>query len=304
MIIINEIKELVHGRISLSQSLAEYTTFRIGGPADMFIEPQNEIELLALLRYLNRVNVHYLLLGNGSNVLISDDGYRGVIISMEYGFSSISVAKNIVKADAGIRLSKFVDYCINNNCKGYESLAGIPGTLGGAIIMNAGAYGSEISDTIIDVTIIRNYEIKTFAKQECNYEYRSSGLANDIVLSARFRTSTGSVEEMRRSRKELLIKRNMSQPTQHHNAGSIFKNPPGMYAAKLIEECNLKGYKAGNAEVSQLHANFIICKQQALATDVIDVINHVRKEVYTQRDVKLQLEIKLIGFNEDPVHSL
>ncbi len=301
MIDLGQIKGIVSGRILLNEPLAKYTTFKIGGPADIYVEPMNIDELLNLLRYLSEKEISFIVLGNGSNVLISDDGFRGAVINLEAGFNFVKKKEGCVVAGAGVKLAKFVDFCIENGFRGVEMLAGIPGTLGGAIIMNAGAYSGEISDYLVDVEVIRNLKLVRLKKEECGFGYRTSNLVNDIVLQARFKFPSGDVEEMKKIRHEILLKRNKSQPVNFPNAGSIFKNPPGDYAGRLIEEVGLKGVCIGDAQISEKHANFIVNKGNAKAMDVLELIKLAQAKVYEKFGIKLELEIKLIGFKESEV---
>jgi UDP-N-acetylmuramate dehydrogenase len=280
------------------------TSFRIGGPVDIYIEPTDTEELSALVSYLRQSDSACLVLGNGSNILISDEGFRGVVLNIEKHFSDLSVDEGVVTAGAGARLSKFVDFCVRQGMAGSEMLAGIPGTLGGAVIMNAGAYGGEISDYMLDATVLREGAVRTLTTKDCGFRYRGSDLRRDIVLGARFRFPAGDIEALKARRKELLLKRNAAQPVQHPNAGSIFKNPAGGYAAKLIEECGLKGTRFGGAVISEQHANFIVNDEGAQATDVVDAINHVRRVVYDRTGVELEPEIQLIGFPDDAIATL
>lgn len=299
MISIEHIRSICSGRIAISEPLARMTTFRLGGPADIYVEPATTAELIALVRTFRDGDLPFLVLGNGSNVLVSDDGFRGAAINLEHGFARATMDDDVVDAGAGVRLSAFVDFCIRHGFAGTETLAGIPGTLGGAVIMNAGAYGGEISDHLVDVTVLRHGEVLTLPKAECGFRYRASGLKGDIVLSARFTPPRGDIESMKRRRKDLLLKRNASQPTAFPNAGSIFKNPEGGYAAVLIQECGLKGFRIGGAEVSELHANFIIGRDNATAADILAVINHVRGVVFSRRGLVLEPEILLMGFPDN-----
>ncbi|MFZ1728805.1 MAG: UDP-N-acetylmuramate dehydrogenase [Bacteroidota bacterium] len=304
MLSLEHIRSICSGEIHISEPLAPLTSFRIGGPVDIYIEPASSEELAALVRYFRSADTSYVLLGNGSNVLISDDGIRGVAINIEKHFSELSIADSVVTAGAGARLSKFVDFCVRHNLAGSEMLAGIPGTLGGAVIMNAGAYGGEISDHMLDVTVLRNGEIKTLSKEKAGFRYRNSDLWGDIVISARFEFPEGDEEQLRARRKELLLKRNAAQPVNYPNAGSIFKNPEGKHAARLIEECGLKGYSVGGAQVAELHANFIINTGGATAADVLSVIGHVRRSVQQQTGITLELEILLLGFSGEALANL
>jgi len=301
---LEHIRTLCSGNISISEPLARMTSFRIGGSVDIYIEPETTEELAALMRYLHDADARVIVLGNGSNVLVSDEGFRGVAISIEKGFSDIALEKDIVHAGAGIRLSLFVDFCISHGLAGTEMLAGIPGTLGGALIMNAGAYGGEISDYLIDVTVLRDCEPIVLPRERCAFSYRDSDLKRDIVLSARFAFPAGEATALRAERKELLLKRKRAQPISRPNAGSIFKNPPGRFAAKLIDECGLKGYTIGGASVSDVHANFIVNDGNASAKDVVALINHLRRVVYERTGVILETEIQLIGFPDDIIEPL
>jgi UDP-N-acetylmuramate dehydrogenase len=296
---IENIRTLCSGLIGISEPLAPMTSFRIGGPADIYVEPMSATELTALIRYFRGLDLSYIVLGNGSNILVHDDGYRGAAINLERGFSALRLDEGVIEAGAGVKLARFVDFCVRNERAGTEMLAGIPGTLGGAVIMNAGAYGGEISDHIVDVTVLRAGNVVTLAKDACGFRYRDSDLRDTVVLSARFRLPSGDPDALRGKRKELLLKRNAAQPTQLPNAGSIFKNPPGRHAAKLIEECGLKGCHVGGAEVSPRHANFIVNAANASSTDVLALINHIRATVAAMQAVRLELEILLIGFPPD-----
>ncbi len=304
MVSMEYLQSVCTGRIGIDEPLARMTTFRIGGKADIYVEPMNAEEVRAIVAHFRASEMPYIVLGNGSNVLIHDDGYRGACISLEAGFSFVEKRGDTVEAGAGVRLATFVDFCIGHGYAGTEMLAGIPGTLGGAVIMNAGAYGGEISDHLIDVTVLRGAEVVTLAKEECGFEYRNSSVRNDIVLSARFHFPPGDVEAMKARRKELLIKRNAAQPTRFPNAGSIFKNPKDMFAAKLIEDCGLKEYRIGGAEVSPQHANFVINNSDASSSDILAVINHVRQTVFRERGIALELEVLLIGFPDDAIIPL
>lgn len=304
MLSLEHIRTICSGAIHIGEPLAPMTSFRIGGPADILIEPVNGEELSALVRYFRDIDASFVLLGNGSNILVSDEGIRGVVINIERHFSSLSFDDGVVTAGAGVRLSKFVDFCVRHRLAGAEMLAGIPGTLGGGVIMNAGAYGGEISDHVLDVTVLRDGIMRTLKKSESGFRYRGSDLRGDIVLSARFRFPEGDEEELKARRKELLLQRNAAQPVRWPNAGSIFKNPEGQHAARLIEESGLKGYAVGGAQVAELHANFIINTGGATAADVLAVIRHVRETVRARADVTLELEILLLGFAPEAIAFL
>lgn len=299
MFSIEKVREFFKGNISISEPLARFTTFKIGGPADYYLEPKDKSDLLNLINYLDEIKYPYYIIGNGSNVLISDEGIRGAAINLEYGFNKIEVKDKEVYAEAGIRLSQFVDVCLEHSLVGVENLAGIPGTLGGAILMNAGAYGGEISDYIKSVEVIKEGKILNLKKEQCGFAYRRSNLGKTIIISAKFELPVGNSEEAKKRRKELLIKRKQSQPVELPNAGSIFKNPAGDYAARLIEAAGLKGLTVGGAKVSEKHANFIVNFNNAKAQDVVELMKIIQKKVYEKFGVMLEPEIKLIGFNRN-----
>ncbi|MBX7216618.1 MAG: UDP-N-acetylmuramate dehydrogenase [Candidatus Kapabacteria bacterium] len=296
MIPLDDIRKSFRGRIALNEPMERYTTFRIGGAADIYLEPLDKEDALALITYLRGQSLPYVLMGNGSNILVSDHGVRGAVVNLEVGFSYVrNQDDGTVVAGAGIKLAKFVDFCIGNGYAGTEMLAGIPGTLGGAVIMNAGAYGGEISDHMIAVELIRGSKLMTISKDDAGFAYRTSALQGDVILEASFQFPSGQKENMKTVRRQTLLKRNSSQPVQWGNAGSIFKNPKGDFAARLIQECGLKGTTIGGAQISELHANFIINRGQATAADVMALIQVARQAVFEKFAIELELEVKLIG---------
>lgn len=305
MIALDDIRRSFKGRIALAEPLARYTTFRIGGPADIYLEPLDRDDALSLIRYLRRESIPFFPMGNGSNLLISDEGVRGAVVNLEVGFNYLDMTtEGVITAGAGVKLAKFVDFCITRGRQGVEMLAGIPGTLGGAVIMNAGAYGGEISDYMLSVELIRGDRLLRISRDQGGFAYRTSGLQGDLILEASFVFPEGRTDSMKTFRRETMLKRNSSQPVQWPNAGSIFKNPPGHYAAKLIQECGLKGRRIGNAEISELHANFIINRGGASANDVLMLAEIARGTVKKKFGIDLELEIKLVGFEEDVASRL
>ncbi len=304
MIALDDIRTFFRGRIALNEPLAHYTSFQIGGPADLFLEPADKEDAIAIVLYCQRKRMPYLLMGKGSNMLVCDEGVRGAVINLEAGLHGLRRDGDCVVAEAGISIAKFVDFCIQQGFRGVEMLPGIPGTMGGAVMMNAGAYGGETSDYLVDVEILRNGAVKVLPKEEIGFSYRHSGLRDDVILSARFRLPQGDKAELMRQRRELLIKRNRTQPINFPNSGSMFKNPPGTYAAKLIEEAGLKGFTVGNAQISERHANFMINLGGAKATDVLGLIERAQKSVFERTGLHLELEVKLIGFAEAAVSDV
>ncbi len=296
MINIDDIRKFFRGRIALSEPLSKYTSFRIGGPADYFLEPADRDDVVRLVSYLQRQQLPFVLLGKGSNMLVSDEGIRGAVISLENGLTAMRVEDDVVFTDAGVTLVRFVDFCIQRGFKGVEMLAGIPGTVGGAVIMNAGAYGGEISDHLIDVEVLREGAIVRVPKSDAGFSYRRSHFEGDIVLGARFRLPVGDKAELMEIRRDLLLKRNRAQPVNMPNSGSMFKNPPGNHAAALIEAVGLKGTRRGNAQISDRHANFIVNLGGASAGDVLALIELARERVREKFSIELELEVRLMGF--------
>ncbi|MSP64212.1 MAG: UDP-N-acetylmuramate dehydrogenase [Ignavibacteria bacterium] len=298
MINLEELKKSFRGFIALSEPMSKYTSFRIGGPADVYIEPADKFDLVKIIDFLKTNNEPYIIIGRGSNLLISDEGYRGVVLNFESGLSNISIKENIVTAESGVATGRFVDFCIQNNLAGVEMLAGIPGTVGGAIMMNAGAYGGEISDFITEVEILRDGKIQTISKANSNFKYRKSGFLNDIIIGGNFSLPKGNTGELLKRRRELLLKRNESQPLNFPNSGSMFKNPEGTFAAKEVESVGLKGKQVGGAQISEKHGNFILNKGNAKANDVFELIKIARETVFQKNKIKLELEVKMIGFSQ------
>lgn len=296
MISISEIKKIFKGTISLNEVLAPYTTFRIGGVADYYLEPSDAEDVVSIINYASNHGVPYYVLGNGSNILISDDGIRGIVINMISGFSYLKHETGEIVCGSGVKMAKFVDYCIQMGYAGVEMLSGIPATIGGALVMNAGCYGGETADYVTNVTLVRDGVLLIQNKKECNFSYRTSNLKGTVVLEAKFRLPSGNKEETLNRRKELLLKRNESQPVEIPNAGCVFKNPPGNFAAALVEQCGLKGLVYGGAMVSPKHSNFIVNVKNASAKDVIELVKIVRKTVLEKKGVQLEMEVKLVGF--------
>lgn len=298
MISISEIQKVFKGKITLNEPLAGYTTFRIGGVADYFVEPTDIEDVINIVHYADTHSVPYYVMGNGSNILISDDGIRGIVINLETGFNYLKKEKELIIAGAGVKIARFVEYCIQNNFAGVEMLAGIPATVGGALVMNAGAYGGETADHVTEVKVIKNGKLRSLNKEECGFIYRNSNLKNTVVLEASFKLEQGDKEQIYRRRKELIIHRNEAQPVEIPNAGCVFKNPKENKAAILIDKCGLKGTKSGGAMVSTKHANFIVNFDNASANDVIELVKTVKNKVFEQTGIELEMEVKLVGFSE------
>ncbi|MFH1564777.1 MAG: UDP-N-acetylmuramate dehydrogenase [bacterium] len=279
--------------IQKNTKLVQHTTFRIGGPADFFVEVKNSDELVESVSWAKEKKIKYFILGGGSNVLFSDDGYKGLVIKI--ASKKIELVKNnLIIADAGANLSQLVKFSIKNNLNGLEWASGIYGTFGGAIFGNVGANGSCIADVVEEVEIFDGKKIQIFKNKELNFKYRSSGIKNgSVIISAKLKLKKGDKQESEKLVKKYLKERSEKQP-KGFCAGSIFKNPKNSSAGLLIEKCGLKGLKIGDAQISEQHANFIVNLDGAKAGDVLGLIERIKKEVEKKFGVKLKEELKII----------
>jgi UDP-N-acetylmuramate dehydrogenase len=297
MISLVEMQKILRGSIAVDEPMSKYTWMKVGGPADFYIEPSDKQDLIAVVKYFREHQYTWIVLGRGSNVLVSDDGIRGAVINVEQALSKTSIEDGLVVAEAGVRLTKFVDFCIQNEFAGVEMLAGIPGTIGGAVVMNAGAHGSEIADHLVEVEVIRDGKPQQVKKEQAQFAYRQSGFSHDVVLGASFKLQQGDKELLGAKRRELILRRNETQPLEYPNLGSMFKNQPNTFAAKLIEQAGLKGKRVGDAQISEKHANFIVNLDAAKAEDIVKLIDLVKRTVHQNSGVLLELEVKMVGFS-------
>ena len=280
-----------------NELMSRHTTFRTGGPASLFIRPSCLQELISVVKLLKNAEVEYFVLGNGSNLLVSDSGYDGVVISLGK-FSNISLeGETRICADAGAMNSNVAAFARDNSLTGFEFAAGIPGTIGGAMIMNAGAYGGEMKDVVTSVCVLEDGRIKTYSNEEMDFSYRHSRIlgTETIVLAAEFSLKDGNQEEILATIKELNSKRVEKQPLNYPSAGSTFKRPEGYFAGKLIEDAGLKGYRVGDAMVSEKHSGFVVNVGEASAKDVYQLIQDVQSKVKDEFDVLLEPEVRMIG---------
>ncbi len=285
--------------VAVNEPMSRHTSFRTGGPADYFVTPDNAKALVGLLRFCDEEKISYHIHGNGSNVLFSDEGYRGAIISIGKNMSDIDIEGDEITAGSGISLSALSSAAAGKGLAGLEFASGIPGTLGGAVTMNAGAYGGEMKDVLVSVDVCsRDGHITTLSKEELELGYRTSIIQKKdyIVLSAKIKLNKGNEEDIRALMRELNNRRRDKQPLEYGSAGSTFKRPEGHFAGKLIEECGLKGYRVGDAMVSEKHAGFVVNVGEASSEDVLKVIRHVQDEVKKVHNISLETEVKLIGF--------
>lgn len=293
-----EIKNLDIGEVLKDEPMCNHTTFRIGGPADIFIRPKDEDSLVKLMKFLKSENVKPFILGQGSNLLVSDKGIRGVVVSIMDSLTELRVEDDIIITGAGNAVpavSKFAQRC---GLSGMEPISGIPGSIGGGVVMNAGAYGGEFKDIVIDVKVLNsNYEVEIIPNEEMKFRYRGSDVLEKgyIVLGTRLQLVKKPQEEIDSLMKELTDKRVSKQPLTYPSAGSTFKRPEGHFAAALIEEAGLKGLIHRGARVSDKHSGFIINHDKAEFRDVLELIRLVKKEVYDYCGIMLEPEVKIVG---------
>ncbi|MFQ5961310.1 MAG: UDP-N-acetylmuramate dehydrogenase [Candidatus Methylomirabilales bacterium] len=291
------LERAIRGRVLYGEPLAHYTSFGIGGPADVMVIPEGVEDVGVALEVCRTEGIPYLLLGGGSNVLVRDGGFRGVVLRLDGVFAQLTVEGRRVWAGAGVRLSRLVAFCSKLALSGVESLAGIPGTVGGAVKGNAGAFGGSIADHLAEVRLLtRDGDQQTFSRDRLEFSYRHTALLEGtVVVEAAFDLEPGDPVQIRRRVSENLLQRNRGQPVEWRSAGSVFKNPPGDYAGRLVEKAGLKGTRIGGACISPKHGNFIINLGGATAGDVLALIDLMRHRVREEMHVELELEVQVVG---------
>lgn len=280
--------------ISLQEKMAGHTTFRIGGPADCFLQLESEEQLQKVQKYLNLVEEPYFILGNGSNLLVSDSGYRGTILQIGRKMDRVKVSGSTIIAQAGAPLSQVSKAAYEHGLSGLEFAAGIPGTVGGGVVMNAGAYGGEMSQVVTMVRVVdKNGEIMELDNSTMEFGYRYSAIKKYpfTVTEVTMKLTEGNKEEIRATIKDLVVRRREKQPLEYPSAGSTFKRPEGHFAGKLIMDAGMRGFQIGGARVSDKHCGFIINTGNATAEDVKDVITEVQTRVKELFHVELEPEI-------------
>ncbi len=286
------------GNVRINEPMSAHTTFKIGGPADVFVTPRSRSALIAAIKLFKQLGFKYQIIGNGSNLLVGDKGIRGAVIEIGKALGEINISGNTITAQSGVLLSKLANSAARNGLSGLEFASGIPGSLGGAVYMNAGAYGGEMKDVITKVTYLDdNCDVRELPADKCDFGYRHSFFTDKdyVILEAEMRLVHKSVRVILDDIKELTERRVSKQPIDKPSAGSTFKRPEGYYAAALIEQAGLKGYSRGGAAVSEKHSGFVVNNGGATAEDVLSVIRHVRKTVFEKNGVNLETEVKLIG---------
>lgn len=291
-------KKIPQENISKDELMKNHTSFKIGGPADLFVCPTTMDELAYALWICREYDVPYYVIGNGSNLLVSDKGIRGVVIQIYKNLSKIQVNDQVILAESGALLSQIAVTALNHGLGGFEFAHGIPGTLGGALVMNAGAYGGEMKDVTKSVEVLsEDGQFITLNKNDLDFGYRHSSIQvnNYVVVRAALELSFKNPDEIADVMKELAARRREKQPLEFPSAGSAFKRPKGYYAGQLIMESGLRGFQIGDARVSDKHCGFIINTGNASAKDVLALIEHIQNEVYKRFNVMLEPEIKLVG---------
>lgn len=284
--------------VRYDEPLKNHTTFGIGGSCIALIEPREVEDIIEAIKICRENNIKFFVIGNGSNLLVSDEGYNGVIIKLKKEFSTIKVEGEYVIAKSGAKLSEVFDVILENSLAGFEFASGIPGTIGGAIYMNAGAYGGEMKDIVetVEVLDMDTFEVKELKNEELEFSYRNSIIQNKnyIVLAIKLKLQKGNKEEIKTIYEDLREKRNSKQPLNFGSAGSTFKRPEGHFASKLIEDSGLKGYHINDAWVSEKHSGFVVNKGNASCKEILELIDHVKNIVFEKFGVKLEMEVKIL----------
>lgn len=284
--------------IDFNKDLKDFTTFGIGGPADVLIRPTSIEELEEVLKFNNDNNIETFVMGKGSNLLVSDKGIRGCVIVLADNFDRVKIEGDYLTALAGTSLNKASLAAINAGLSGMEEISGIPGSVGGGVAMNAGAYGGEIKDVAVEIKAF-DYDgnLHIFTNEEMNFSYRHSRIFDDnlIVVSAKFKLEKGDKDEIKEKYLDYTNRRETKQPLDKKSAGSTFKRPEGSYASKLIDECGLRGFREGDCQVSEKHCGFIINRDKATCDEMLSFINHVSSIVKEKTGFVLEREVKLVG---------
>jgi len=283
--------------IFINEPLKNHVSFKTGGNAAYFVTPASPEQLVSLVSILKTNGENYFVMGNGSNLLVSDDGFDGVVICVGKNMSEISVSGNEITAMSGALLSKIANVALKNSLSGFEFASGIPGSLGGAVIMNAGAYDGEMKDVVIKTKYLsEDGTVKCAEGDEHGFGYRKSAFSeNDVVLSSVISLKNGNYDEIKSKMDDLNSRRREKQPLEYPSAGSTFKRPEGYFAAKLIDDAGLRGCSCGGAMVSEKHCGFVINYNNATSSDIYNLMQHIQDVVYDKFKVMLEPEVRLLG---------
>ena len=284
--------------IKLDEPMKKHISFRVGGPADILVKPRTEEQIKNIIDFAKKENIPYIVKGNGSNLLVRDGGIRGIVIEITDNFNSYEIEDKIIKVQSGALLSIIGRAALKQNLKGFEFAAGIPGTIGGALAMNAGAYGGEMKDIVKSVRLMdTDGNIFNFSNEDMQFGYRKSILSKSdyIVLGAEIELEKGDYEEIKEMMKDFSNRRTTKQPLNLPSAGSTFKRPEGYFAAKLIDDSGLRGLTLRNAQVSDKHCGFVVNLGDAKARDILDLMYVVKSTVKNKFGVTLEEEVKILG---------
>jgi len=294
------LEKFFKGKILWNEPMKKHTSLGIGGPALALLYPIDEEDLSNILKIANEEKIEVFLTGSGSNILVDDSGVDGFVISLAKSFKKINIVENNVFCESGVMMGSFVKKCTSKNLTGMESLIGVPGTVGGAIKMNAGAWGMEISNYIKSIRKMNlNGKITELFKEEIIFGYRNSSIKNELILSSKFEFKKSKKEKIDELKSKASFSRKESQPLKFRSAGSVFKNPENNSAGYLIDKVGLKGMRVGDAEISKKHANFFLNLGNASSIDIVKLINYARKKVKDKFDINLELEVKTMGFEAE-----
>ncbi len=286
-----------------NEPLSAHTTFRTGGPCTCMIMPKSAEDLSQLVKFAAENGVRTLVMGKGSNMLCADEGFDGAVLLIGSDFSEITMLDDCtIRAQAGAAMSRLCRVALDNGLRGLEFAYGIPGTVGGGIYMNAGAYGGEMKDVLVSVTAMdRNGELHTYTPAQLELTYRRSRFSHtdEIIVSGDFKLAHGDKAEIEAKMNELMARRKDKQPLEYPNAGSTFKRPEGQFAGKLIQDCGLRGATVGGAQVSEKHCGFVINKGGATSADIKELIAHIQKTVYEKTGFHLECEVRIIPYKAD-----
>jgi UDP-N-acetylmuramate dehydrogenase len=284
--------------IKINEPMQEHTSFKIGGPVDIMVLPRNVEEIKLVVEFCREKELAMFVFGQGSNMLVRDKGIRGLAIKLGNNLKEIQISGEEIWAQAGIRLSELSHKAAAASLNGLEFAEGIPGSLGGAVVMNAGAYGGEMKDIVVEIEALKESgELQVFYPGEFGFDYRKSNFQNNeyIIIAVKMRLSTGNIEEIQKKMRSFASSRREKQPLEYPSAGSVFKRPSGYFVGPMVEQLGLKGFRIGGAEVSEKHAGFIVNSGNASACDVLELIAMIRKAAKEKFGVDLQAEIRVIG---------
>lgn len=295
---INEIEKFISkDNIYTNELMSKYTSFKIGGPAECLIKIQTAQELKSILEFAKEKDIPLTIIGNGSNILVSDEGIKGIVLKIEISTFELNSQTAQLKVGSGVKLGFIAQKCLKQELAGFEFASGIPGTIGGAIRMNAGAHGREMKDVVTTVTYMdRDGKIHKIKNEQANFEYRNSLFAHKdyIIVEVEMQLEKGNTEEIQAKMTECATYRKEKQPIEYPSAGSTFKRGTDFITAKLIDDCGLKGYQIGGAQISEKHAGFIINKNNATAKDVIELMEYIKEQVYNKSGKVIEPEIEII----------